>query len=111
MQNKPHPHKDLIINWANGAVIEHRFNEDDFWEETTSPSWNPYHQYRIKPVEPPKAEWIFCDGKRPEGIPDETKVCWYGLEYSCLDYPVTIDRLDFTGEGENPIMFIKIIED
>jgi hypothetical protein len=110
MQNKPHPHKDLIIAWANGATIEERYGHLP-WDQEDNPRWYPHYEYRIKPVEPPKAEWIFCNGKRPEGIPDETKVYWYGPEYYCLDYPVTIDKLDFTGEGENPIMFIKIIED
>ena len=62
MQNKPHPHKDLIIAWANGAEIEERYGTLPWYQEDR-PRWHPHYQYRVKPVEPPKAEWIFCDGQ------------------------------------------------
>lgn len=110
MQNKPHPHKASIIAWANGAEIEVSCLTADDWYPVDEPKWYPDMKYRIKPT-PPKAEWIYCDGKRPEGIPDGTMVIWYGEKYLNLDTHVKIKDIDFTGDGMNPIQFIKIVED
>ena len=47
--NKPHPHKDLIIAWANGAEIQ-IYNDQNQWEDIQRPFWGPNHKYRIKPL-------------------------------------------------------------
>ena len=46
--NPPHKHKDLIIAWANGADIEHKYG--DYWR-ISSPKWSTSQKYRIKPSE------------------------------------------------------------
>ena len=47
--NKPHPHKDLIIAWANGEKIEFFSVGEEAWLEIDSPNWLEDVQYRIKP--------------------------------------------------------------
>jgi len=44
-----HKHADLIIAWANGAVIEY-LNSFGEWEIGAMPSWNTTFEYRIKPA-------------------------------------------------------------
>jgi hypothetical protein len=46
-----HKHCDLIIAWANGAVIQ--FSRYSTWVDcaSNSPSWNIDINYRIKPIE------------------------------------------------------------
>jgi hypothetical protein len=44
---KPHKHKDLIIAWANGALIEYR--QGNVWLPTASPWWEESIDYRIEP--------------------------------------------------------------
>ena len=49
---QPHPHKDLIIAWANGAKIQCKDkNTDNKWFDVSanSPLWNDHLEYRIKP--------------------------------------------------------------
>ena len=48
---KPHPHRDLIIAWANGAKVE--FLNRTTWVGTETPSWYPSNKYRIKPEPKP----------------------------------------------------------
>lgn len=45
---KPHKHKDLIIAWANGALIEYR--QGNVWLSTASPWWEECVDYRIEPT-------------------------------------------------------------
>lgn len=47
--NQPHIHKDLIIAWANGAVIQRKDDIDGAWKDCAVPVWNPDNEYRIKP--------------------------------------------------------------
>lgn len=42
-----HVHKDLIIAWANGAIIE-RFDAGWFYEDP-NPTWDTHGIYRIQP--------------------------------------------------------------
>jgi hypothetical protein len=52
--NKPmHPHRDLIIAWANGAEIQ-QYTENR-WKDCTYPVWDERVEYRIKPV--PKLDY------------------------------------------------------
>ena len=53
---KPHKHKDLIIAWANGAIIETWSSTENAWHETSDPWWEEYTKYRIKPE--PKPDFI-----------------------------------------------------
>ena len=48
---QPHPHKDLIIAWANGAEIEFLLTEKipQEWQPLKQPRWNLSTTYRIKP--------------------------------------------------------------
>ena len=43
------PHRELIIQWANGAEIEYRVGNFNSWEYTSSPKFHPSIQYRVKP--------------------------------------------------------------
>ena len=52
---KPHKHKDLIIAWANGALIEYR--QGDVWINTATPWWEDWMDYRIKPE--PKPDVVY----------------------------------------------------
>ncbi len=55
-ENKPHPHKDLIIAWANGAKIEAFDRADEDWYDCRYPSWDTNIKYRIKEVPKPKVK-------------------------------------------------------
>jgi hypothetical protein len=44
-----HIHKDLIIQWANGATIEMLIPCNNTWVHITNPSWVPEAEYRVKP--------------------------------------------------------------
>jgi hypothetical protein len=45
-----HPHRELIIAWANGAEIQ-QYTENR-WKDCTYPVWDERVEYRIKPYEP-----------------------------------------------------------
>ncbi len=61
--NKPHPHKDLIVAWANGAIIEvDEIGDGSNWEEVETPFWDINTNYRIKKVPKPKVkrwQWMW----------------------------------------------------
>ncbi len=40
-------HKELIIKWADGYVIE-RLHTDGSWREDLTPTWSYTHSYRLK---------------------------------------------------------------
>ena len=46
---KPHKHAELIKAWADGAEIECRGNDGN-WFVAENPGWNPDREYRIKPM-------------------------------------------------------------
>lgn len=47
--NKPHPHAELIKQWADGAEIEFQ-RMDGTWEFCdVIPKWSEYTKYRIQP--------------------------------------------------------------
>lgn len=47
---KPHPHKDIIIAWANGEEIQFFCTPTNSWQDlTNNPGWIPRIKYRIKP--------------------------------------------------------------
>jgi len=49
-QPTPHPHKDLIIAWANGAQIQRKYALTGEWADVSgSPLWSPDTEHRIKP--------------------------------------------------------------
>ena len=43
----PHKHRDLIIEWANGADIQVWADND--WLDVAMPNWYVIRQYRVKP--------------------------------------------------------------
>jgi hypothetical protein len=47
--NLPHTHRDLIIAWANGALIQ-EFVQGE-WKDTDIPYWYSHLSFRIKPQE------------------------------------------------------------
>jgi hypothetical protein len=54
-RSKKHPHADLIIAWANGAVIEQLGQgKNGKWVAVSQPSWAVNSKFRLKPknVEP-----------------------------------------------------------
>lgn len=48
-----HKHADLIIAWANGAVIEYLSPVTEEWQEISDPTWCLNIEYRIKPEPKP----------------------------------------------------------
>lgn len=58
---KRHIHADLIIAWANGAIIQ-RNGEYNGWHDVTgnNPSWSADGEYRIKPKDNVKVyRWAY----------------------------------------------------
>ena len=45
--NPPHKHRDLIIEWANGADIQLSVNRE--WVHLDNPTWASGLEYRVKP--------------------------------------------------------------
>ena len=45
--NPPHKHRDLIIEWADGAEIQVIY--DGKWVDQTHPDWENSLKYRVKP--------------------------------------------------------------
>lgn len=52
--NKRHIHADLIISWANGAIVEYK-SSTGLWLETENPWWDEDTEFRIKPEPKPDA--------------------------------------------------------
>lgn len=78
-----HKHAELIHAWADGAEIEYRRDESEFWKKAIFPSWDHYYEYRIK----------------PEPKPDVVKyalACVSGLGRAQLE----TDNLKLTFDGE-----------
>jgi predicted small secreted protein len=50
-KNKKHTHADLIVQWANGAVIEQLDSRTKLWKENKNPGWGVKGVYRVKPKE------------------------------------------------------------
>jgi hypothetical protein len=50
---KPHPHAELIKQWADGAVIQVHLSGAGHsdWFTADTPSWKHHLQYRVKPQE------------------------------------------------------------
>lgn len=58
-----HPHKDLIIAWANGAKIQCKDKGDKWFDvSTNSPLWNDHLEYRIKPQTKTAHFALYYDG-------------------------------------------------
>ena len=52
--NKPQPHAEIIKAWADGAQIQCKNEQSDWWDiPDNDPSWNPHYEYRIKPEPKP----------------------------------------------------------
>jgi hypothetical protein len=49
--NKPHRHKDIIVAWANGTLIQWRLDDSYEWQdlEKNTPPTDVIREYRIKP--------------------------------------------------------------
>lgn len=50
MTTTKHIHHDVIIEWAKGATIQCRINDDDTWDIVNPPLWKTQYQYRVKPA-------------------------------------------------------------
>jgi hypothetical protein len=44
-----HKHADLIKAWADGAIIEVKYKDDE-WQFRHNPTWHFDNEYRIKPI-------------------------------------------------------------
>jgi hypothetical protein len=47
--NQVHPHREVILEWVKGAVIEYRYDDTFNWSLATSPNWQASTLYRVKP--------------------------------------------------------------
>lgn len=53
-----HKHADLIIAWANGAIIQ--FSNRSRWIDVANPEWGGNTEYRIKPKDKVKVyQWAY----------------------------------------------------
>jgi len=48
-RNNYHPHRDLMIEYANDKTIEIEYLSDGKWVRTVDPSFYPKYKYRKKP--------------------------------------------------------------
>jgi len=64
--NKPHPHRDAIREWANGATIETYMVSDDEWVTANNPLWDTHRQYRVKPQPKITKAYMHYDGIEEE---------------------------------------------
>ena len=56
---KPHKHAEIIKSWADGAEIEAK-NQDGNWY-LVKPTWREDQEYRIKPEEKkPVVRWLWA---------------------------------------------------
>ena len=85
---KRHKHYDLILAWANGAVIQNEYN-NGIWLDEDFPYWYPDNNYRIKPE--PKPDVIETINLSI----DEEKLVWKALSTPNL-------RIIFDGETGKP---------
>lgn len=46
-RNPPHPHREVIIAWANGAEVETRSRGSERWQKVTAPTFLMDYDYRI----------------------------------------------------------------
>lgn len=51
--NKPHKHAEVIKAWADGAIIQFRYNNVSAWHEIACPTWSYSIEYRVKPEPKP----------------------------------------------------------
>lgn len=60
--NKPRKHAELILKWADGAIIQ-SLNQDNRWYDvyTNRPTWAEEVEYRVKPTIVKKWKWIYRD--------------------------------------------------
>ena len=49
-KQKKHKHADLIVQWANGAVIEQFNPRKNYWKVVDAPTWAQSSVYRVKQV-------------------------------------------------------------
>jgi len=63
--SKPHVHRDFIVQWANGCIIEQYIV--DTWYEDSKPTWLEDRIYRVKPQ--PKPD-IVIYGNMHEYVPN-----------------------------------------
>jgi hypothetical protein len=62
-----HVHHDLIVAWAKGAKIQWQMRSDQpSWEDTDTPGWYVFHNYRIKPEPKPDVVLYAMIKKDPE---------------------------------------------
>ena len=57
----PHKHRDVIIAWANGEIVQYRFGAKDKWKtynEIFAPSFDARTDYRIKGKQVTKIGWM-----------------------------------------------------
>ena len=54
----PHPHRDMIKAWADGATIQGRPDADTEWLLGVNPGWYEDWEYRIKPKIVKREGWV-----------------------------------------------------
>jgi hypothetical protein len=63
-----HIHHDLIVAWAKGAKIQWKIRNDQHgWEDTNTPGWHVFHNYRIKPEPKPDVKIYGCIHESDDG--------------------------------------------
>jgi len=88
---KEHKHKNLIIAWANGEIIQeyHRFYG---WIDSFNPLWAYDLNYRIKPKEDPYAELKKADseGKKIQIVNSDG--VWHDYDNNNFDWSFPVER-------------------
>ena len=102
-ENKRHKHADLIIAWANGAVIQYKLGAG-VWEDSVNnaPSWALTGVYRIKP-KPPVKKYHFAYLAQSAGAPCVTFQMYENEQQMRADYGETrfqwVERIDASVQG------------
>jgi len=61
-----HKHYDMIVAWASGKDIQFKAFSDSEWEDVDmhGEEWYEHYQYRIKPEQELRKEWVgLTDGE------------------------------------------------
>ena len=100
-----HKHKDLILAWASGAIIQFRFWTHEWSDcENNRPSWDDCVEYRIKP-EPTPDYYKFIGLYENKGLYSTYGVWSAGIEYVTKTHPQYVDyqlvnKLELIFDGE-----------
>ena len=91
-----HKHADLIVAWANGAEIQYREYDREYWNNVEYPSWIEDYEYRVKP-EPKPDVVLYAYGEFFSCGHENSPVAYLTNAYPQID---KCNNLKLTFDGE-----------